>query len=93
VAGSGLKSPWTQIDYGVIPAMTAHELASGHPSAPGFRDRKPLRAGQPGPGVDGTPGVPLLRPSRRTVNGIFPANSGGGFPIQPEAEYLGESDF
>jgi hypothetical protein len=90
---SGLEPPWTQIDREAgRNGLTAQEMMMGHPSAPGPRDEKVVRAGQPGPGVDGVPGVPLLKPGRRGTPG-FPANSGGGFPVQPDADYLGEHDF
>lgn len=88
---SGLGNPWPQIKRDPNP-LTGDEMMMGHPTSPGPRDEKRLRAGRPGPSVDGQPGVPRTRPGRRGTPG-FPANSGGGFPVQPETDYLGPHDF
>lgn len=82
-----LQNPWPQIEREPLD-MTAEELATGHPSAPGYREISDPRHGRPSPG-NGQPGIPKIRPGRRGQKG-FPANSGGGFPVQPDIFYDGE---
>jgi hypothetical protein len=90
MAREKLSIPWERIDRPASPQMTAEELATGHPTAPGYRERSTPRAGMAGPGVDGQPGVPRTRPGRRGQKG-FPGQVGP--PVQPGNDYDGPHDF
>lgn len=81
-----MSNPWTQIDR-EAPDLTPDELASGHPTRPGYRDDPgdPMMGGS-SPG-NGSPGVPAVLPGYKGAVGI-----GGGFggPIQPGTIRVGE---
>lgn len=90
MAQDKLGIPWDRVDRPASPQMTAEELATGHPTAPGYRESSPPRAGRPGPSVSGSPGVPRIRPGKRGQKGM-PGQIGP--PVQPGSVYDGPHDF
>ena len=89
MARDPLSIPWDHIER-PQQTLTHEEMMTGHPTAPGFRESSPPRAGRAGPGVSGQPGVPRIRPGKRGQRGM-PGQIGP--PVQPGTIYDGPHDF
>jgi hypothetical protein len=66
--------------------LHTEEARHGHPTAPGFRDSKGVRPGDPTTTLDGVPGVPRLRMRPESSTFGIPGQTPAG-PIQRNVNY------